>query len=203
VSSGLKIMIIRHGEKPEEKRQPPFGVNKNGEQNWDSLSVRGWQRAGALAALFTLLPGDPASPLATPQLIYASKPRSGAATPSADGGTSRGRSKRPRQTVSPLAARLGLMPNLDFGKGDEADLVRQVLTHTVPVLIAWSHEPICDLARQFTGAQPPQQPIPAQWPDDRFDVVWVLDPPPGDGRGWRLTQVPQRLLKGDSDQGIT
>ena len=198
----LKVMIIRHGEKPEERRQPPFGVNKNGEQNWDSLSVRGWQRAGALAALFTMLPRDPASPLATPQLIYASKPRSGAANPSADNGISKGRSKRPRQTVSPLAARLGLKPNLDFGKGDEADLVKQVLMHTAPVLIAWSHDPICDIARQIVGSRPTQQPIPTHWPDERFDVVWVLDPPLEEGMGWRFTQVPQRLLKGDSDQGI-
>lgn len=202
MTSGLKIMIIRHGEKPEERRQPPFGVNKNGEQNWDSLSVRGWQRAGGLAALFALLTNHPASPLATPNLIYASKPRTGAVIPSADGSTSKGRSKRPRQTVSPLAARLGLKPNLDFGKGEEADLVRQVLAHTVPVLIAWSHDPICDMARQFVGARPTQQPIPVRWPDDRFDVVWVLDPPLEAGMGWRFTQVPQRLLKGDSDEGI-
>jgi len=47
MTSALKIMIIRHGEKPVAKNQPPFGVNKDGEQNWDSLSVRGWQRSPA------------------------------------------------------------------------------------------------------------------------------------------------------------
>ena len=37
-----------------------------------------------------------------------------------------------------------------------------------------------------------------KFPD--LDVVWVLDPAPA--RGWTLTQVPERLLAGDRDDGI-
>ena len=47
-----KIMIIRHGEKPTIKNQPPFGVTQDGEQDWESLTVRGWLRAAGLGRLF-------------------------------------------------------------------------------------------------------------------------------------------------------
>jgi hypothetical protein len=44
-----KIMIIRHAEKPAGK---VAGVDEAGESSGHHLSVRGWQRAGALACLF-------------------------------------------------------------------------------------------------------------------------------------------------------
>ena len=50
------IYIIRHGEKPPDR--PPkhpaahSGVDFRGHQNEHSLLPRGWQRSGALAALF-------------------------------------------------------------------------------------------------------------------------------------------------------
>ena len=46
-----KIMLVRHAEKPGEP-PPPHGVDPAGEKDKDSLIVRGWQRAGALACLF-------------------------------------------------------------------------------------------------------------------------------------------------------
>jgi hypothetical protein len=63
------IYIIRHGEKPADPPSgapgqtppapgPPFGVDVQGSQNPHSLLPRGWQRSGALIALF-----DPASGL--------------------------------------------------------------------------------------------------------------------------------------------
>jgi hypothetical protein len=36
---------------------------------------------------------------------------------------------------------------------------------------------------------------PPDWPDDRFDMVFVLDRA---GDGWNLTQVPQMLFADDS-----
>jgi hypothetical protein len=63
------IYIIRHGEKPADPPAvaagqtppppgPPFGVDFQGNQNPHSLLPSGWQRSGALAALF-----DPATGL--------------------------------------------------------------------------------------------------------------------------------------------
>ena len=44
------IYIIRHAEKP--LKPPLSGVDYEGGQNEHSLLPRGWQRSGALAALF-------------------------------------------------------------------------------------------------------------------------------------------------------
>jgi hypothetical protein len=35
---------------------------------------------------------------------------------------------------------------------------------------------------------------PAQWPDDRFDVVWTLTKTAG---GWHFAQLPELLLPQD------
>jgi hypothetical protein len=49
-----RIMFIRHAEKPHK---PPCdnddGVKKTGEKDNESLTVRGWQRAGALVHFFS------------------------------------------------------------------------------------------------------------------------------------------------------
>jgi len=39
------------------------------------------------------------------------------------------------------------------------------------------------------------------WPDDRFDVAWVLERGT-DAEAFRFRQVLQRVLAGDSDQPI-
>jgi hypothetical protein len=39
-----------------------------------------------------------------------------------------------------------------------------------------------------------------KWPDERFDIVWVLD---RDGERWKFSQLPQMLLAGDSEKPIT
>jgi hypothetical protein len=197
-----KVMIIRHGEKPTIKHQPPFGVTADGEQDWESLTVRGWLRAGALEALFAPSNGPPPKPaLAKPSLIYASKPRDpGVVAPEDDDSS---KSKRPLQTVTPLASKLKIAPNLGYGKGDEAALVKDVLAQAGAILICWQHECIYEIARNLVGTNPPERAIPSKWPGDRFDLVWVLESlSPGAGR-WIFTQVPQQLLVDDKDTVIT
>ena len=43
--------------------------------------------------------------------------------------------------------------------------------------------------------------VPQVWPDDRYDLVWIIEPGPAGG-GLRLRQVPQSLLAGDRPDPI-
>ena len=99
-----KIMIIRHGEKPTIKNQPPFGVTQDGEQDWESLTVRGWLRAASLGRLFNPTGNQfPNDALDRPVSIYASAPRHPGVALEQDEAS---KSKRPLQTITPLAQEL-------------------------------------------------------------------------------------------------
>lgn len=68
--AATKIMLIRHAEKPNGGTH---GVDPSGERDDEDLTVRGWQRAGALARLFLPASGTFSDPrLATPHTIFAS-----------------------------------------------------------------------------------------------------------------------------------
>ena len=186
-----RVMIIRHGEKPRRKGKAPFGVDAAGERGFESLSVEGWQRAGALVALFAPARGRlQDSSLVVPDLIYAAAPLHRA-------GGDGSQSKRPLETITPLAAKLGLTPDLGYTKGDEAALARDVLARAGSILISWQHAGIPKIAGLIAAAAPPRAPIPPSWPEDRYDLVWVLTAPEATGRRWAFVQVPQLLLAGD------
>lgn len=51
-------------------------------------------------------------------------------------------SRRPYETVLPLCGRVHLDPVVDYGVGDEKDLVKAVTGQTGTVLIAWEHKNI-------------------------------------------------------------
>ncbi len=195
--SGLsKVMIIRHAEKPLVKDQAPYGITADGVEDWKSLTVQGWQRAGALRALFAPLAGVfSANALAVPAVIFASNAVKAVAAEADQEGSN---SKRPEQTVTPLASWLGLTPNLSYGKGDEAGLIEAVLKQKGVVLISWQHERIVEIAEILVKDRPPKEPIPQKWPVNRFDLVWVFDPPVSPDARWTFLQVPQMLLSGDS-----
>jgi hypothetical protein len=57
--------------------------------------------------------------------------------------------------------------------------------------VVWEHKAIAAIVELLTdgGVTAPA------WPDDRFDMVLVIERRDGD---WRLEQVPQLLLAGDS-----
>ncbi|WP_372411335.1 hypothetical protein [Streptomyces luteireticuli] len=177
------LMIIRHAEKPREKddgKKPPFGVTEDGEQNEHALVVRGWQRAGALTGLFA--PDGGASPrpgLRRPSAVYAADGHDG------------GKGLRPAETVAPLAAKLGLRVNTDYGQGDESALVKEVSGRHGATLVSWEHHRISHIVKKLGTVRPAP---PDAWPDDRFDLVWVFT---REGKGWRFQQVPQLLLAGD------
>ncbi|BCM87598.1 phosphoglycerate mutase family protein [Methylobacterium indicum] len=175
------IMLIRHGEKPT--RDPSvFGVDKTGREDEDDLSVRGWQRAGALARFFLPRAGAPVPPLAVPTRLYAPDP------------TAKRPSKRALHTLGPLAHLSGIARDTRFHVGEEADLAAAVLSATGVALVAWEHRRIADIVAHLTAGA-----VTAPfWPEDRFDVVIVLDRAPG----WRLTQAFQMLLPGDTDNPL-
>ncbi|MFE0020119.1 hypothetical protein [Amycolatopsis sp. NPDC059021] len=177
------IMIIRHAEKPDGS-SPAQGVTADGEQSDGSLTVRGWTRAGALVELFAPASGAIRAGLARPAAVYA-------AAPNGD------KSQRPSQTVTPVAARLGVQLQTPFAKGDEKALAAKLTSLHGATLVSWQHEEIPDIV-QHLGAVTPAPP--AKWPDERFDVVWVFTRTAG---GWAFSQVPQLLLDGDLDKVIT
>jgi hypothetical protein len=193
-------MIIRHAEKPAASGAP-FGIGADGAPDPESLTVKGWQRAGGLATLFAPSGGVLSSPqLATPTVIYASPAREEAATRATDGSGSH--SKRPHQTVAPLALKLKITIDLSYQRGEEKGLAADVLTRSGVVLIGWQHEKIAEIAQHLVKEAPPDVQVPTNWPDTRFDIVWVFTPPNGVRPRWGFAQVPQMLLQGDLPSGI-
>lgn len=179
-----KIMVIRHAEKPSDDGTIK-GVNAAGTPDPEELIVRGWQRSGALVRLFAPRDGKFADPrLAQPRTIFASAV------------SKHSNSLRPQHTVLELATELKLPLDLRFPKEDAADLVKAAIAATGPVLIAWEHEMIPDIANRILGNS---TTCPQKWPGSRFDLVWVFDQKKA-GPGWDFAQVPQLLLSGDSDK---
>lgn len=179
-----KIMLIRHAEKPDEKTNV-LGIDEAGMPSPHQLSVRGWQRAGALVRFFAPISQTGADGIHEPGTIFAAKPANGAL------------SLRSFNTVAPLAAALGIGINYEIGRGEECALIESVRqSATGSVLICWRHDTIADIAR---GIAENLQDIPSQWPKKRFDLVWVLDH--GD-TGWRFSQVAQFLLPGDQPPSV-
>ena len=176
-----KIMVIRHAEKPPGN-PPPHGVTSKGEREKESLTVRGWQRAGALASFFA--PANDSfqdSLLAEPQFLYASKP------------TKRNGSRRPVETLTPLAEKLAIRINSNFSKLEAEDMLEEVFLCAGVVLICWQYEYIPKIATHILGNK---KGAPEEWPEDRFDIVWVFDLDSATGH-YSFKQVPQNLLMGD------
>jgi hypothetical protein len=173
-------MIIRHAEKAVPGGTAS-GVNADGLPDPGSLIPRGWERAGALISLFvrnSLSHSDP--PLPSPTYLVAShvEPQSG--------------SRRAVDTLQPLSERLGLAIDSRFAKGDLAQVSQAVREMDGVVLICWEHHLIPSLAGMLIGDT---TTAPSIWPDDRFDVVWLIDlPVPGKPT---FRQVPELLLGGD------
>jgi len=179
-----KIVLIRHAEKPPKTGPPPAGVREDGSEHDQSLIVRGWQRAGALAQYFGV-PWDPA--IERPDYIY-SPPRHG---DSGDHG-------RPNQTISPVAAKLNLAVDVTFVLDHERELVADALARGGVILISWEHKRIPRIANAILGDT---TTAPQDWPEERFDVTWVFDLQPGGG--YRFSQRPQQLLAGDRPDVIS
>ena len=172
-----------HPARREAGRLRP-GRRRTGQPGRQLVDRTGWERANRLVDLFDPVPGPPRPGLATPKAIYAA------------GANDDGEGLRPRETVMPLVARLGLTMNTGYGAGDEKKLVEQVITRPGPTLISWQHGGIPDIAKAFPSVTPKP---PSDWPDDRFDIVWTFT---RTADGWQFAQVPELVLPGDQDTVI-
>lgn len=174
-------MFIRHAEKPEKQQK---GVTPDGEHDEHSLSVRGWTRAGALAALFGGAANHPE--LATPARIIATAPSHSY------------KSKREHDTALPTSRRLGVAIEATTIPEDYQELATDIQAAQEPTLVVWHHGSIPAFLQEFPIAN--SNDIPKSWPEDRFDLIWVLSPSDG---GYRWQQVPQALLEGDAAEAAS
>ena len=178
------IMFVRHGEKPGDG-SPPHGVNRHGESDEHSLSVRGWTRAGALASLFAHAPSKSHPHIVRPGRIFATRP------------THEAKSKREMHTAEPTAKRLKIDVEDSHTHGNEEDLVKEVLSRPESTLIVWHHGTMAKLVSHFPIVN--SDAIPKHWPDERFDLIWVLVRQPGAELKYRFVVVPQMLLADDEE----
>ena len=183
----LTLFIIRHAEKPDDGWPGP-GFTADGVSDTESLVLRGWQRAGAWTALFgtDLTAGD----YAKPDAIYAATPGSTPNQPP---------SSRPAETISALAARRGLAPNVGFGKGDETALMNAVLALKGVVLLCWEHKAIISDILPMIPVSKGKPPT--KWEGSRFDVVLRFDRAKGDDK-FSFKELFPKLLSGDSDKPL-
>ncbi len=171
-----KIMVIRHAEKPDDAGRER-GVDEHGIEDSRGLTVRGWQRAGALVRFFAPVQGCWHHPaLEKPSAVFAVKPNAS--------------SRRPLLTAQPLASELGLPIDARFASQEVAELLAAVALVDGSVLLSWRHSNMVDIARQLC---PSQQPAP-EWRADCFDQTWIFVEDEGH---WTMTCIAQQLLPED------
>ena len=161
-----RVILLRHAEKPPD-------------ESTVHLSERGEARARALVALLAAKPvlgtnGPPAA-------LFAPKV------------TRRGHSRRPYETLKPLAEHLKLSIQAPYGPTGYAALAKQIREGRSldgkTVVVCWIHDYLPDL-EQALGVKPK----PAPWKGSVYDRVWVITYP---GNRAVLTNLPQNLLPGD------
>lgn len=190
------IMVMRHAQKPRDK-PPESGVREDGAADPESLSVEGWQRAGALAALF----GGPAAHLTIlglvrPDRVFASGRGTGKSN-TRDGRKVGSHSRRPEQTVTPLARRLGRPAITRYLRGEEESLIADIMREAGAALICWQHEEIPRIGELIMGA--PGR-TPSEWPEDCYSNLWIFSRRAG-GWDFRLLSLPLIEAGAPSSEG--
>lgn len=169
------IYLIRHGEKPPK--------NADGSDQ-DGLSVQGIDRAQALVQVFG------ANSTYDIQYILAEKPKK-------DGGRA-----RPSETVTPLAASLGLKMNSSIDRDDAESVAAAAKSFEGPgnVLICWEHGQLASIAEAIGITQYGDSSGwsgPVTYPGNRFDLIWVVPPP------WtQVTEVRSEKVQGLDDKVV-
>jgi len=189
-----QVLIIRHGEK--------LGDPKKDDDGGRHLSIRGSARAAALPSLFSADLPQLSCKLYTKAAEFVgeyraiplkgARPRFPVPTDIFATAVSKN-SKRPIETVAPLATALNLPihDNLKDNDHDIKKLVDAVLNENPGqvVLICWHHGKIPEIAKALGIAKPPK------WEGKVFDRVWQITFPKGKAT---LADLPQMLLYGDS-----
>jgi hypothetical protein len=198
--SVTRIMVLRHAEKPGVYHGVSYeGVRADGRADPKSLVTLGWERAGGLVTLF-VPPWGPAHGLSVPTQLFAADPEDKG--DGGRGGSDDEPSQRPYQTLTPVARTLGLPIDTKGKKARFKEMADAALRCDGVVLIAWQHQDIPAIGHHFLKhTDTPRLTIPATWPDERYDLVWVFDRPSGSGPIISFSQVPQLLLAGDQ-QGV-
>ncbi len=181
-----RIVLIRHAEKPAVASGV---IDADGVASDRCLTPRGRQRAGALATLFAPALGDPRLPLTRPDSLHSPEYES----------ASRTLNHRTYETVLPLSERLGIPIRSGHKEGHEAKLADQILgEESGTSLVCWEHTLLEAIAAQIP-LHPDSQPVPAAWPGDRFDLIWLFtlggQPP---STAYLFTELPQLLHAGDA-----
>ena len=140
----LKVVIIRHGEKPTEK---PSDKSDGG----DNLSCQGQNRALQLPAVIIKKIGKP-------DYTYVPALKM-------DKNTAH---SRMFQTVTPLAVKYDLTINSKYNESEPNDVAKSVLKKSGTVLMVWEHSAIPDLATALGIDNPPK------WKGADFDSIWIL-----------------------------
>ncbi len=191
-----QVIVIRHAEKPTAKPKR-HGVRDDGTNDKESLTVRGWQHAGSLAAVFAAgLAATVEGALRRPDHIFAAG--IGKKRVKGEDGKIRtvgSHSRRPLETVTPMADRLGITPVTAHTKGEEASLVKDALAREGVVLICWQHEDIPVIGNLIMGDA---TSVPQTWPDDRYDLIWVFE---RKGRKFKFRQLFHPRLGAPAPQG--
>ena len=189
-----QVLIIRHGEK--------LGDPKKDNDGGRHLSVRGSARAAALPSLFVpALPQLGCSMHHKPAEFtahYHQVPVKGSAqrfpAPHCIFATQASKnSKRPIETVTPLATALNVPLNDGFtDKEASIQKMTDAILNDFPgeiILVCWHHGMIPAIAKALGIAKPPK------WDGKVFDRVWQITFPKAKAT---LTNSAQMLLYGDS-----
>jgi broad specificity phosphatase PhoE len=165
-----QILIIRHGEKPGDPSTDSAGESPD-------LSTQGYERAASLAVYVPATFGKP-------DVLFATQ-------------TSKN-SNRPVETITPLAAALGLAIDHRYADDDYPALAAELFAEPKYagkcVLICWHHGNIPALASALGGVPPT-----THWKGHVFDRVWKIDyPASGATTGLPVVDIPQMLMYGDS-----
>ena len=124
----LKVVIIRHGEKPADKSD-----------GGDNLSCQGQNRALQLPAVLIKKIGKPDYTYVPALKLDKSTTHS-----------------RMFQTVTPFAVKYGLTINSKYDESESNDVAKSVLKKSGTVLMVWEHSAIPDLATALGVNNPPK-----------------------------------------------
>lgn len=105
------------------------------------------------------------------------------------------RSRREVDTATPLAQRLGIPIDESYDHSQAKELSRSILDDPRPTLVVWHHGSMSDLLAHYPIDN--REDVPECWPQDRFDLIWVLAREPG-VEEYRFLSVEQALLAGDA-----